>query len=1584
MSINVTVNGNHLNIRRGRMVLSDLDQIKKNERDRRRRLRLEQVRQQSKVISDKILERAKNIAKEELKKLENNDKLNLKQIHNGKIMEVQQKYQEDMADIGQAHISATLEPDYNAIIQEKDKRNKLAALKRGKDAIKQVKNAQQKETVQHQHEERLRQVRDIENLRSSMIAKLQQTLPETDKVYTPAQKESDQETKEHKSTKKKQKKVISKKSPGKITKSYVKVIRSDLKTHSPQLKSKTKVSEIKDDSGNMDQQSKTSSDVTPLVVQTICTTESETNNTEHGTEEVSNVLIKNNKTRYNPEDYVQMTSNSTNSDSVSSFSDDSSYFSDNNEQHAKLKTPIYVKCPATDKVKLYDHSKRQSNVYDKPIGVVEKIHTWNEPSATDLAQEIEQAETAETHLSKSRKHNAQKRGEDAALREKVRRDYQILMQNLNFLASEERKLKACQIERYPKGTYTPERRRVLRDQHKKKLNYALKTLLNEEPIDHTYPMKTQVTLQPRETDKRVEVHGSWEDPCCSKREDTETVSQTKCKNDEESREEQILDMLKKVERQKRLLLQEFGVDLPNNIFNASIKPLFEKEKSVQTESEDTHVPTPLSPEIRVISVPDDQSDKKSRTEEKNDALVKKVEIAVQTTAGDKHNVVEDKGTQVELIQEEKNKLKPGDDETETVIKHYPLEPKITVITHETDNDSSSSAITNAVNDVDKQSSKTTHKKTKRTVKTLKRAPSKMYQKSSPMRVSKPSIKKSSKSLPKSPQSCSKKTDTEDIISKKIKTYDDDTEFNIRVQPTKVREVAVDVSTQSSQLYSPRTQEQATSKPHWIQSKSRIKIKDVSDTSTSFASLPPIKPRDVLEVLSNNISILEMLDSSVNESMKLLRRDISPVSTPETPSPRTMRLPSNIPHPDKISKLLKSAGLQTLDSNSLSSIRNSSTSTDLSDYQQSEQPQLNHKTTIPKLPVALEFCLCNNPNCNQMHAKFDEIRNYALKNCPQILQKYEDLQTTCAERIISLTNLIEKVRNEQKGMEFSIMTGDETSFMQLPSPKLVTNDLQSVRQLVENIEAIHNQLAKTLLESQRIIKNKSVIEKEINETKEMEVVTVDNGNLSKKVTRSVETKGVLKSKAKPKIIREEKVNIQLDRFNFQHEPQKLMMSTPKHDARLIPKYSEEEMIEKLSKEILEQSKSFNNNVIAMKEAESPKEKHSIETSTDVTDTKDGAMNKKNDAVTTKYPTKEQKKNKDFIPILTDIPKVTRTIDAVSSTNGRSKPPVSLLSGPYRTELESSGHELSTIIEFDTPDTINKSQNNIRSPPSVKKIAEIQTAKCDNAIKPPEDVLLFNLRNQHLDEMCNPSTTQSSMITAQKVKKSEMFFDSIKMSQSDKGKNMENGIQEINIKKLQYNIANQESLQMEESTGTDLPVKQYTNKDKITSTSSNSFSELSGISQIASTPSSTILKYASSPEEMETALKKLGLGWAITTLKKTREASALSSSSNSDVTPINTAKRISPVKKQFDNKYGLPDISDVSSISIKEASKSTEQAVLLKGRTSTPKLQNSNSNSIGTNSSNTNISENFQEINNGLTIPNISLTKTKSNIKPSENL
>ncbi|CAK9805686.1 hypothetical protein ANTPLA_LOCUS4624 [Anthophora plagiata] len=1585
MSINVTVNGNHLNIRRGRMVLSDLDQIKKNERDRRRRLRLEQVRQQSKEISDRLLERTKNIAKEELKKFENNEKLNLRQIYNGKIMEIQQKYQEDMADIGQAHISAALEPDPDTLIEEKERRNNSAASRRGKEAMKQIKNIQQKETVQQEHQERLRQIREVENLRSSLIAKLpKKATPEKDTVCVSVQ---DEQNKQEKSVKKKTKKVFSKKSPGKITKTYIKTTGSDFKTRSPFSKCKARTIEInpESDSPVVEQQSSIKSVLEPLP-------EHIAQKSEYGYDdktsrkEVKNISTRVDKAqRYNPEDYVQGTSNSTNSDTSNSFSDDSSYFSDSGEQYMnkEIKTTKYVKCPATDKVHLYDHSKHQSNMYNQPIGAVEKIHAWDEPSAIDLAQEIERAQTAETHLLDGRKHSVQKRGADAALRERVRRDYQVLMQNLDHLASEERKLKISQIERYPKDIHLQEeRRKNLRDQHKKKLNHALQILLNEESLEQCtiHPIERQITLTPRENDKNIDTRVVWEEPYYfSERTETDKTLQNTCKNNKTSREEQILNMLKKVEKQKRLLLQEFGTDLPNDIFNASLKPLLERDKSVQTQSnsfQDIHIQKPSSPEIKVITSSYDKNNEKNRTEE-CDTFIKKVEIAVQTTTEDKNSIVQDKSTQVELVQEKNGESDYVNDKAKTVIKHYPIEPQITVIRHEADSsESTSSDLTNQI-------------------------PSKMFHKSSSTRISKPSspIKKLSKSLSKSQYTYTKKcTDADDVSNKKIKMCADKSRLNNKVKQSPVAKIAVDVSTQSTQIYSTGTQEQSIGKPQWIHSKSKsIQIKDISDTSTSFASPPPIKPRDVLEVLSNNISILEMLDSSANESMRLLRRDISPVSTPETPSPRTMKMPSNIPHPERIQKLLGYAYTDSQgNDNTQSSIKNDySTSSDLSEYQQNGHLSSESMAAYSKVPISLEFCLCNNPECRQIHAKFDEIRNYALKNCPQILQKYEDLQMTCAERIVSLTNLIEKVRNEQKGMEFSLIDQhDETSLMQLPPPKLVTNDLQSIRKLVENIEAIHNQLAKTLIESQKIIKNKAINKKETDQFKKVERVSSTNDDVPNITSHSVEPKAeVEKAKIKPKIISEEKVNIPLSRFKVQKSPQRLTTSTPERDTWLTPKQYEEEVIEQLSKEILEQSEGFNNNLITSKEIYNSTLKYSTQTSIDADNLKNNTSSKvqTNDMITKRHFNKESNNIKTFVPLLTDVPKVLKTIDSALHTNGRSKPPVSLLSGPYRAEIESSGHELSTIIEFDTPDTINKSQSNVKSPLATKKVAETQITKSAVAVNPSERITTSpKVHNQCSENLCNTSVTKLfSMTSAQKVKDdTSKILKNIENRNLVKNKDKEKEDVQITInKKLQCDTVNQESLQMEKLqsfcyTSTDVNNEYKDNKDKITSTSSNSFSELSGVSQIASTPSSTMLKYASSPEEMEMALKKLGLGWAITTLKKTREASALSSSSNSDVTPINTVKRIiSPVKKQFDSNYGLPDFSDVSSISIKEASKSTEQAVLLKGRTSTPKLQNSNSNSDKTNTSNTNISENFQELDDGLIIPNISL-KTKSHIKKLE--
>jgi len=65
------------------------------------------------------------------------------------------------------------------------------------------------------------------------------------------------------------------------------------------------------------------------------------------------------------------------SGSASSVSDDSSYFSDSTEQITYNRTPRTI--PVTDnKVRLYDYSSRQRNVYNRPLGIVERIDVGNE------------------------------------------------------------------------------------------------------------------------------------------------------------------------------------------------------------------------------------------------------------------------------------------------------------------------------------------------------------------------------------------------------------------------------------------------------------------------------------------------------------------------------------------------------------------------------------------------------------------------------------------------------------------------------------------------------------------------------------------------------------------------------------------------------------------------------------------------------------------------------------------------------------------------------------------------------------------------------------------------------------------------------------------------------------------------------------------------------------------------------------------------------------------------------------------------------------------------------------------------------
>ncbi|KAI4497970.1 hypothetical protein M0802_006794 [Mischocyttarus mexicanus] len=1623
MSINVTVSGNPINIRRGRVVLSDLDQIKKNERDRRRRLRLEQVRQQSKEISNRLLERAKNIAKQELGKLEKDEKSEIKRLHERKIMEIQEKYQEDMENIGQAHLAAVLESEALANIEDETDRNRETALRRGKEALKVLKKVAKDD--QHAiHRQRLQQVRELENKRSSLVAELSKKSASQDDSSRNFDQENGTSCQQYQTNdnlnksvkKKKLKRLASNKSPMKKTRINDKINEESQESHLPlQLSPRQKIRMQNEASQKCVITSKSDQDLENIddIAHTNHTTQDD--KSPRQTVPILTISAKAQKlARYNPGDYVQDSSDLLSNGSPS-LSDDSSYFSDVCDQSTCIRTPKHHTSLRDNKVQLYDHTTRQRNNYNRPLDVVERLDIRNEPNAIDAARELERTESIESHVTETHKLASQKRGNDAILREKVRSDYQTLMKSLDHLSSEERKLKASDVQRDPMNDVQlrKSRRKELQKEHKKKLCRKFEAMTEKSCCASHCPnlIERIITLeedkQSGNNNKKPE--GIWKEAHLVEPH-VPVVKSPKCKDkrQEISRDELILDMLKKVERQKMLLLKEFGASLPDDIYHVSMTSLTEPDKSDEPQKK-IHRETCLSPEITLINMSNGENNNnnnnKANKKVKKTNESTKCEMAVQTSTLQDAGIAEDKGIQVEIKAtcEDATDTVNADEELST--KHYPIEPIITVITPEVENsssDSSNSVITGVIIDIDNKEVKVTPKKKKHALKLSKRTSMRTMQKSHsapPSKASSP-VKRFSKSLPSSCRSS----------PRKINIHFKKNGLDVNVDSPNDEKPIIDSSTtDSSAIYSSlNTQNSSEREPYEIpviKSRKVIKVRDISDTSTSFASPPTLAPKRPIDIASSITPILEMLDLSTLSAIERAKGIISPVSTPETPSPRTMMIPSNIPHTEKIGKVLRYG--EGFD-DTTTSFTNKDTYSSIYEKQKDISSEQSHYSQYS--PTISKSCTCQNPQCKLLHVKLEDIQDFALKNCPEILKKYEDLQNTCTERIASLTDLIEKVRSEQRGMELSVMSPRDEEMSSIKIHPEMQNSMKNVQRLVENIEAIHHQLAKTLYESQNAIMKGEAINKDILKDKENQLIhTQTKSKLDHSVSTTIEHIGdkltSSKIKSKPRIIKDEKVNIKMNRIQMPHKSSAIMTTViPERNSWPPVKVptQDDNTIEELSKEILEQSKSKSTDMSAFRKIADYKNtdislptKYNSSKPTDSPSKKEG----NNVPVQTTDITVESKKDVVFESQLDGgIPKVLPPSIYGHRSNGKNKPPVTLHSGIYKTEIESMGHELSTIIEFDTPDTGSKSQMTMknstaksfvmedsqREKSAVKKSVEVQTTKSSVTVKPSIHVAPLSIQGnlgKKISQVSSSSFGRKSTgeMLASKLQEDDVQTNLTRKTQNEmfleyRRKDKEIGLDDDSIKEKM-------NKQLQCNTTSDKDIKD----NKASSTSSNSFCELSGISEITSTPSSSLLKYASS-EEMETALKQLGLSWAITTLKKTREASALSSSSNSDVTPLNTARRIiSPNKKHVDSKIGnLLDFSDVSSISIKEASKSTEQAVLFKGRTSTPKLQNSNSNTDKSNSFPTNSSGiSFQEPSDSLTVPNVSLIKTKQpNIRQSK--
>ncbi|XP_024887347.1 uncharacterized protein LOC112464534 isoform X1 [Temnothorax curvispinosus] len=336
----------------------------------------------------------------------------------------------------------------------------------------------------------------------------------------------------------------------------------------------------------------------------------------------------------------------------------------------------------------------------------------------------------------------------------------------------------------------------------------------------------------------------------------------------------------------------------------------------------------------------------------------------------------------------------------------------------------------------------------------------------------------------------------------------------------------------------------------------------------------------------------------------------------------------------------------------------------------------------------KVCIYKNPQCKLLHMKLDDIHDYALKNCTERLQKYQDLQNLYTERIASLTDLIEKVRNEQKDMDFSLISpSDNTSLMQISTPKLSCNDAQAVRRWSDPIEAIHALLGRTLLESQRIMRGSEAASR--NETlcdAEIQAITsTPRSKLVDTVKTHVQESKVVEGRTEPKINSNEKFNIHLSQVEMQQKPQ--ARSATKTSGRdfyppcIFSFYEKEvvEFVEKLNNldEIIKQSENLDKastDFVALKKNDESQNRVS---SFKELDPKESASLKreKDDSITEELAsTSGTAKENDFIPILTEIPKISRSGN-VTSISARPKFPVISLN-----RLDRKKKEMDEVMEY----------------------------------------------------------------------------------------------------------------------------------------------------------------------------------------------------------------------------------------------------------------------------------------------------------------
>uniref|UniRef100_A0A1Y1K2Z3 Uncharacterized protein n=1 Tax=Photinus pyralis TaxID=7054 RepID=A0A1Y1K2Z3_PHOPY len=176
MSINVNVNGNPISIRGGRMVTANPNFDSSREFQKRRRIRIQQVRQQSKDIAENVRNKVRREQSKKLSEVERQGENERKKWQARKLLALQEQYNECLKDIGLGHAQATLEEESEErLLMERESSAKLMK-ERGVEAVQRL-----KEKIQNEKKDRLEGVerrkynKAVENARSAMIVSLQKS-----------------------------------------------------------------------------------------------------------------------------------------------------------------------------------------------------------------------------------------------------------------------------------------------------------------------------------------------------------------------------------------------------------------------------------------------------------------------------------------------------------------------------------------------------------------------------------------------------------------------------------------------------------------------------------------------------------------------------------------------------------------------------------------------------------------------------------------------------------------------------------------------------------------------------------------------------------------------------------------------------------------------------------------------------------------------------------------------------------------------------------------------------------------------------------------------------------------------------------------------------------------------------------------------------------------------------------------------------------------------------------------------------------------------------------------------------------------